>query len=596
MYKILLYILLLIFFVPTNVFSQTYGNEWIKTNQSYYRFGIPKTGMYKVTNKQLQDAGIPISNFSPQNIQLFYKGEEIPCHIEGESQGLVEYILFYAEKNSGWFDLDMYDDPLHQTNANHSLITDTAAVFFTWNTGFVNKRFIIESDINFSGFTPKTYCWANAYAEYTSAYYTGLEDCEYVEGEGWYDSQVLNLGGTLTKQISTPNYVNAGVMSSIDFAFISFSKDVNLINNTHHINVSGPGFEMDTLFNGYQSIKKQSSFNVSSLDTSVVILFKSIDDQSAVSSKVAISYINFKYTRGFNANKASEFKFALPASSSAKSYVEVSDFISNGKPYLFDLTNGKNIRVVEENEIHKALVPSSSKETNLLLIDDKYFLSPAYITKSNMVNHSKKNYNYLIISHPYLWESAQAYADYRNAYLVNIEELYNQFGYGIQKHPMAIRNFLNYIYHNWNETPKNLFIIGKAVESYQIRNNSAVYYNCLVPTMGQYGSDVLLSNRIEGNGYEAAIPTGRLAAQSNTEVLDYLNKVQEFESNKADEWMKRAISMVKRVLLKIFIQINYSVIFPIRMCRWLQPKRIMHIRIHISNARCICYSCRGIKN
>jgi hypothetical protein len=106
---------------------------------------------------------------------------------------------------------------------------------------------------------------------------------------------------------------------------------------------------------------------------------------------------------------------------------------------------------------------------------------------------------------------------------------------------MAIRNFLNYVYNKWAVAPGHLFIIGKAVESYQIRNNILINKNCLIPTMGQYGSDVLLSNRIGGSGYEGAIPTGRLAAQTNTEVLDYLNKVQEFEANPANEWMKRAM-------------------------------------------------------
>lgn len=540
MHKLLKYLLISWVIFPLQMFAQNFGNEWINTNQSYYRFSIPKTGIYKVTNAQLQAAGIPLSNFSPQNIQLFYNGEEIPCHIEGESQGLIEYVLFYAEKNNGWFDLDMYDNPTHQTNPNYSMINDTAAVFFTWNTKFDNSRFALESDVNFNGYTPQTYCWATSFVEYTQTYYPALEDCEYVEGEGWFDNQVLNLGGQVIKKLPTPDFIDVGLKSKLDLAFISFSKETSLINNTHHIVVSAPDFNIDTVFTGYKSISSSKDINVSGLTAETEIVFKSIDDKGATSSKIAASFINLKYTRSFNADKSGSFEFTLPASSTPKSYIEISGFVSEGSPYLFDVTNSKIIKLGLENDLHKALIPASVQETQLYLGDENYFYSPV-ITKSTMVNHGAKNKDYLILSHSKLWESALEYASYRNAYLVNVEELYNQFGYGIQKHPMALRNFLNFVYHNWTVPPEHFFILGKGVESYYMRNNNAVYNNCLIPTMGHPGSDALLSNRISGSQYESTYPTGRLAAQSNSDVYLYLNKVQEFEQNRANEWMKRVI-------------------------------------------------------
>lgn len=535
MNKYLLYILTLWFLIPSQLFSQPFGNEWIDFNQSYYRFSIPETGIYKVTNAQLIAAGIPVSNFSPQNVQLFYKGEEIACYIKGESSGVIEYLLFYAEKNDGWFDVEMYDNIINQTNPNHSLINDEAAVFFTWNNSFNNKRFTLETDVSFTGFTPETYCWTELQTDYTSSYFTALEDCEYVEAEGWFDNQVLNLGATITKKIATPDFIDAGYNSKLDFVFITFSK------YSHHINITAPGFASDTIFNGYKSISYDESINVNTLGAETSIVFSSIDDLGGTTCKSVVSFINIKYTRGFNAENSNVFQFSSNLSSVKKSYFEVVDFTSDGKPYLFDLTNNLIIEVVEEENLHKVLIPISNNNAELILIDENVFLSPSAITESKMVNHSAKNIDNLIVTHTKLLESAQAYANYRNAYLVDVEELYNQFGYGIQKHPMAIRNYLRYVFSNWNASPTSLFIIGKAVEAKQVRYNSVIYANCLVPTMGQYGSDILLSNRIVGTGYEAALSTGRLAAQTDADVYLYLDKVQEFEQNSADEWMKRAI-------------------------------------------------------
>ncbi len=532
--------LLLSLLIPLELASQNIGNEWINLNQSYFRLSIPKTGIYKVTRQQLLDAGVPLSSndFSPQKIQLFLKGNEIPCYIKEGSPGQIDYILFYAEKNDGEFDLDMYDNPDNQTNPNYSLINDTASVFLTANDNINNLRYTLESDVNFQGYTPENYCMSTVCGEYTNTYYPGVEDCEYVRAEGWFDNVVLDLGKTITKTIATPDFKNVNQTTTYNIAYISFSKDFH----PHHINTTGPGFVHDTIFGGYQSIHITKNVQPANLDAETTITLSNINDQNnTATSKIAMSYIQIKYPRGFNANCDKKFNFLLPPSIDKKQYVEIEGFTCEGNPVLFDITNSKIIPVVNDNNTLKTLIPASSNEKNLFLIDENYYNSPTSITQSNFVNHASKDNDYIIITNRKLWESAKAYAAYRNAYLVDVDELYNQFGYGIQKHPMAIRNFMHYVFNNWQRPPSYLLLLGKSVQAIDTRTNPAVYSNCLVPTMGQFGSDDLLSTRIIGNGYAPALATGRIAAQNNNEVDIYLNKLQEFEQNKADEWMKRAI-------------------------------------------------------
>ncbi|MBI9066441.1 MAG: hypothetical protein JEZ09_04045 [Salinivirgaceae bacterium] len=540
--KVVKYIIAVVFAlisVQNYTQAQSYGNEWINLNQSYYRFSIPHSGIYRVTGEELQNSGIMLGNFNPQNVQLFYKGEEIPCYIEGESQGLITFIEFYAEKNDGWFDIEMHENPESQTNPNYSFINDTASVFFTWNSSFNNLRFSNENDVNFSAYSPASYCMATSRVDYTSTYKASYEDSEYIKGEGWVDdakTSTLSLGKSITKLITTPSFVNNGIKTTYDFSYITFSSGY------HHIITTAPQMVFDTNFQSYTTINHRESVLVNSLNETTAITFSSIiDENSSETDYSLVSYIEITYPRTFNISKSQFFEFGLPASPAVKTYVELVDFVYDGEPYLYDLTRGSKIKLVADGTKLKALVPSSSQPLKMLLIDENYIFNTSQISNVSLVDYSAVNNEYIIISHPKLWEEAQNYAAYRNAYLVNVEKLYNQFGYGINKHPMAIRNFLNYIYNTWETQPKYLFIIGKGISAEVCRNNPSIYQASLIPPMGYPASDILLSNKIGNTAYENAIPTGRIAAQSLSDVSNYFNKVIEFESNEPQEWMKHAI-------------------------------------------------------
>lgn len=519
------------------IYGQNYGNEWIQLNQTYYRLSIPKTGIYRVSGQQLQAFGIPLSSFNPQNIQLFFKGQEIPCYIEGENNGNVTYIEFYAEKNDGWFDTDMWDSPDSQNNPNISLINDTASVFLTWNNSFNNLRYQQETDVNFTGYARAPYCIATARQEYISVYVAGENhDSEFAKGEGYADNTLLTLSGSISKKISTPGFINNNIKTLYDICYLTESS------GPHNIEISAPGLNLDSTFSGFTTIRQQQQVNVTSLDDETTVTFNSIaDDNSGLTSRTRVSYISITYPRDFAINKSQYFNFTLPASPTQKTYVELTDFVYDGEPLLYDLTRGYKISMVADDNVLKALIPASDQTIDLLLVDENYIFTAPDIYNVNFSDYSAINKNYIILSHPKLWQEAQTYASYRNAALINVNNLYNQFGYGIQKHPMAIRNFLAYVYNTWSIKPEYLFIIGKGIVASSTRFNSSNYANCLVPPMGNPGSDVLLGNKIGNTRYESIIPIGRLAANTPDDVSNYLNKVIEFEENEPAEWMKHAI-------------------------------------------------------
>lgn len=215
--KLIRYILILFIscqFYCNWSFSQTYGNEWIHYNQTYYSFPIYQSGLKRINYDDLNNAGIPLSTFSHEQIQLFGREKEVPIWVETNGDGTFDsgdYILFYAEKNDGWLDSTIYLEPSKSANPTFSLFNDTIHYFFTWNNQTTNLRFSLEDGSSYTNYTPIDFVWNKTEQGYTNSYIEGetlqslLSSSFYVAGEGYGSSQVNGVNGySLPLVASTP--------------------------------------------------------------------------------------------------------------------------------------------------------------------------------------------------------------------------------------------------------------------------------------------------------------------------------------------------------------------------------------------------------
>ncbi|MBK7181852.1 MAG: hypothetical protein IPH89_02390 [Bacteroidetes bacterium] len=153
---------------------------------------------------------------------------------------------------------------------------------------------------------------------------------------------------------------------------------------------------------------------------------------------------------------------------------------------------------------------------------------------------------FVIITHPQLMNDADLYKQYRssvnggmhNVLIANINELYDQFAFGIVKSPLSIKGFSELLIDTYPTAPQNLFLLGKSIHLVDSRKSTPEYNACLVPSFGNPSSDNLLTEGLNGTQLIPMIPTGRLAARTPTDVSVYLDKIQDYESSPADEWMK----------------------------------------------------------
>jgi hypothetical protein len=117
------------------------------------------------------------------------------------------------------------------------------------------------------------------------------------------------------------------------------------------------------------------------------------------------------------------------------------------------------------------------------------------------------------------------------AQVYDINELIDQFAFGIQKHPLAVRNFINYAMNNFSQKPQFVLLVGRgmAYTDYRANQGDPITEQLnLVPTFGFPASDAMLASA-NGAGSVNLIPIGRLGAVKGTEVEDYLNKLKDYE-------------------------------------------------------------------
>ena len=113
--------------------AQTFNNEWIDYNKTYYKFKIGTTGVYRISQTNLSSLGL--GSTPAEHFQLWRNGQQIPIYTSVPSGpiGAGGYIEFWGEQNDGKPDNQLYKDPTYQLSNKYSFQSDTATFFLTVN-------------------------------------------------------------------------------------------------------------------------------------------------------------------------------------------------------------------------------------------------------------------------------------------------------------------------------------------------------------------------------------------------------------------------------------------------------------------------------
>ncbi|MFM2206321.1 MAG: hypothetical protein RL213_296 [Bacteroidota bacterium] len=548
--------------------AQPHGNEWIDYGQPYFKVKVWEDGIYRISKSALSASGAVLAGVDPRKFRIFCKGEEQYLYVQGESDGSFDasdYIEFYGRRNDGEADAPLYADSSWQPNKRFSLFTDTAVYFLTWSPVSNGRRMTLSTDTSYSAYAPSPYCLRESYLQFSNSYNLGRNgtSIEYTEGEGYgreWGNGLNGMNGPLTIQLPTLN-AYAGT-SSPDAVFETAICGVNNLRHTFSIRFAGDSVS-DTYF--AQTIRRYSrTVPVSNLPANSL----AVDYRSLIPSGQpdynSLYYASLLYPHTFDFENRTVFEFILPdAAGQNKSLTDISSFpAGNTPPVLYDLTNHVRITVSGSGNSWKALVPDNGNNKRCLLVSESEIRQVPFL---HGVNYNTSNFGYftdfrnltvdsayLIVSSRALWSEAQSYRAYRNqttggkALLIDINELTDQFAYGIAKHPYCIRNFSAFLLDSWTSVapPQHLLLAGKSINPVDARYDPSLFALSLVPSYGIPTSDILLTSGVHGSLFDPVIPTGRISARTGNELTDYLSKVQEYESVQSappQPWMKEIL-------------------------------------------------------
>ncbi|MBC7865272.1 MAG: hypothetical protein IAF38_20015 [Bacteroidia bacterium] len=595
-----LYHCLFILFVFSGIKSQTYtyGNEWINYSQKYLKIKLYKDGIYKIDSTSLANAlssiGVQLNGLGgidPRRFQVFIKGTEQYIHVQGELDGIfdgTDYIEFYGYKNDGSFDSSMYifDAGVPPANCNipnpyYSVVQDTLSAFLTWNSSVGNKRFLPDTDTLFSPWTAAPYFFNFSLTAFSSDYYegalnsVGALDCRYVWTEGRCSPLICNYaitgGASYSINIPTPNAYAGGPAATLVTTHISRSRDPNLNitpGNDHHLllewkdNSATYNQVSDTLFYGYAQIKKTKSINPALIAPVTEIKATSIAEPSyTLGNEMSPTYSSIFYPQTFDLAGQSQYIMYLPQAT-AKTYSDFSNFTytPGATVKAFDLTQGRMVYPVMTATAGKFLLsslnPGAISKVVLTSSDNDIAVSSLLPVNGNgsFTNFLATNADsaFIIVTHTRFMSEATQYKNYRQTIaggnfqviLADVEELYDQFAYGIEKHPKSIRNFSKLLIDSMNTKPKYLFLIGKSTYGYFGIYKPSYYKLNYVPSYGYPPSDNLLTAGLNQTFLEPLIPTGRISATTGQEVLDYLTKVQQHDVMPVEQWQKNVMHFI----------------------------------------------------
>ncbi len=524
-----------------------YHNDWIDFDQTYFKFKLAKDGLYKIPYSTLFGSEVSLTG---SDFKLYTRGEQIPIHVTTVGTfGPEDEIIFYGELNRGGIDSLLYADGIASLNTDKSLFTDSATYFLIADAEGEHLRFeTIPNDLTEAdGLTPEPWFWYTNRRNTANAFFNGMSRT--FNGQNYYTADMDEAEGLVSSAYTAGNGIaynmdapakaaDSGENATLAVKLIGRTADAT---NQYAVSVNAaPAFTGS--IDGVGAEKQSATVLLGNVTTDTSIQIDATGEEGSIS----FAYLELRYPRLFDLDDKKNLYFELP--NDGAKLLNITDFEAGSAPWIYDMTN--HLRLTPVNDgfgVYQVYLPegeSASETRRLYLANTTSTLAIRTIfdvVPTNFTDFSSTEGDYILLSHRSLSAGAidqvERYADFRNSesggsyqvVQVDIDQLYDQFAYGIAKHPQAIRNFVNFAIDNWEIQPEHLLLLGKGISYNRTATDPDKFNACLIPTFGFRPSDHMLTVR-DANSWSPQLAVGRVPAESAVQLERYLDKLIEHES------------------------------------------------------------------
>jgi hypothetical protein len=524
--------------------STPHSNSWIDYSKPYVRIGVIKKGIHSVPISLLPKT-FPIN--SPDKIQLWRRGKEVSIISISDKE-----ILFYGVPNDGACDSLLYRPMSSRINPYFSMYSDESAYFLTIGNAAGRRAQIIKEAVNDK--IPLTSFHRQLLVkQFVESYSLSLEKAvrasvhsSYFEGGASKSGPMIKADSLIFRDFKLDNFVEKAPNPMLKLLVHGRSENERKIEVYVGKNKTSLRL-VTTLANaGFNPSEYSIKLNPDDIDgeKSGILALKSVDQKKDYFS---LTYFSVDFPQTFQLEKQLGKEFRLAPSTEAVNRIAIQGATADFK--VIDVTEADNPVVLNGPAENLMVLRKGSGIQTLFTSNDIIKIEAGKIKELTFKTLSPKETNYIIITTNNLLDGASKFADYRSSpaggsfksLVANIEDIYNEFNYG-EPSPIAIKQFMSYMLTEGGKD-KYLFLIGKSITRNEWMRRELPDE---VPTIGYPGSDALLVENIAGAGVNVpAIPVGRLGAITNENVLHYLQKIKDYDSNRAEDtgWSKNVLHL-----------------------------------------------------
>ncbi len=552
-----------------NGIAQKYGNEWIAFGQGYYKIKVLENGFHKVSYQALKNGGVPVDAIDPQELQLWYRGNQLSIEIKGEKDGVfneADAMVFYGKVADGKLETPLYYKPEFQQHTSYSLYSDTSYYYLTWKEGEKGKRVVEETAI-----TTTKVKFVKSIKEmiFTDIYSLGNQAVDLIfksevdDGEGWVSNSFGYNPKTPTLNFKEFIFDDLeGVKSNSDMSLELGLVGMNGLLHRVEIQTGNTTVKVPD-FRAYVNQDVKTTISSNQIESGQLKVKISSFGDGTSNDLIAVSFIRLTYQNQLKTLSFNEQNFVEAEGKLAvKNILSASVYHKAGETFVGQLKTA----VVGDSLVVDLSANSIGNE--LLFLTDTSYKTIHSIKKTEGFVNDLVDADYLMLTHKLFMEGALQYEAYResveggeyNVHLVELERIFDQYMYG-EKNPLAIRNMFRYLIDN-NQKPDFFLIVGSGVKHnikyYGVpyarklpfaarKNNGTLYYPIqdYILTYGDPGWDIGFTAGLDGEDeLSPAVPTSRIPSTTNQHVINYLNKVKEFENpSNVGLWRKRFIHL-----------------------------------------------------
>jgi hypothetical protein len=522
---------------PGTVYPFGYSDNW-------YKAIVRENGMYKIDRTMLMQAGAPVTSMDPRTVRIFSGGgkslpldsshpflefEEMAIFVSGEEDGEFDsddYILFFGWSTNDWeYDatgkaVDFHTNPYTDDNVFWLTFDPIPSLPDPKRMQIKDGSLVEQSPFVPSKFKSRVHAEQDNTLRKSSAGYV-------VDYFHWYWTEI----SSVQMFASLPG---------------GFPQDTCLIKLKHtgsspSLWVNGePAEVLDSLSFGSLTVFRSFDFHGGLVDTLEI----------SFSGSAFLDWYEIEYSRGFECHDR-QLLFESPEYTGMVQF-EVSNLLSSNL-YLFEVTDYFNVKMFDGLEIEGEFARfqdtvSADTIAKYLLVDESKIKKPTQFLQdeSSNLREASNRADFLIITHSDFSDQAQSLKNFRESYnqmsamVIKVQDVYDEFSGGLFD-PTAIRDFLKFVYQNWEE-PAPAFVLLLGDGNYDYKNNLGTGAVNFIPP---FTADPSISDDLYvWWGDTLGMVISRLPVRSTKETEVVLDKIISYEKEPEFGRWRNSITLV----------------------------------------------------